>query len=366
MDKYYILILGWVAVMGILSIMISMKRVETVCGKEEYRWKPVWAVVTVMPLIWMCSQRGGIMDTGAYLEGFKDMPGAFSGIVSYIGTVKKDKGFYFLSAVIKCIVGNNSVVYLFIIAVLQAGMLFYVYRKYSSRYLMSFFLFLASTDYISWMFNGMRQFLAVTITFIGIKFILDKKYVRAIILILIASLMHQSALLMIPFIFIVQGKAWNKKTLLFILAVIAVVASVGQFTNVLDSMLAETQYKNVVSDWQSWEDNGTNVLRVLVYAVPTILSLIGLKYIRNADEPIINLSVNMSIVSAGFYIVSMFTSGIFIGRLPIYFSLYNYILLPWEIDNMFTKRSARLVYIITVCAYLVFYYYQMHFAWSFI
>lgn len=366
MDKYYILILGWVAVMGILSIMISMKRVEMVCGKEEYRWKPVWAVVTVVPLIWMCSQRGGIMDTGVYLEGFKDMPGVFSGIASYMGTVKKDKGFYFLSAVIKCIVGNNSVVYLFIIAVLQAGMLFYVYRKYSSRYLVSFFLFLASTDYISWMFNGMRQFLAVTITFIGIKFILDKKYVKAIILILIASLMHQSALLMIPFIFIVQGKAWNKKTLLFILAVIAVVASVGQFTNVLDSMLAETQYKNVVSDWLSWEDNGTNVLRVLVYAVPTILSLIGIKYIRNADNPIINLSTNMSIVSVGFYVVSMFTSGIFIGRLPIYFSLYSYILLPWEIDNMFTKRSARLVYIMTVCAYLVFYYYQMHFAWNFI
>ena len=205
MDKYYILILGWVAVMGILSIMISMKRVEMVCGKEEYRWKPVWAVVTVVPLIWMCSQRGGIMDTGVYLEGFKDMPGVFSGIASYMGTVKKDKGFYFLSAVIKCIVGNNSVVYLFIIAVLQAGMLFYVYRKYSSRYLVSFFLFLASTDYISWMFNGMRQFLAVTITFIGIKFILDKKYVKAIILILIASLMHQSALLMIPFIFIVNN-----------------------------------------------------------------------------------------------------------------------------------------------------------------
>lgn len=231
---------------------------------------------------------------------------------------------------------------------------------------MSFFLFLASTDYISWMFNGIRQFTAVTITFIGIKFILDKKYVKAIVLILIASLMHQSALLMIPFIFIVQGKAWNKKTLLFILAVIAVVASVGQFTNVLDSMLAETQYKNVVSDWQSWKDNGTSALRVLVYSIPTILSLIGIKYIRNADDPVINLSVNMSIVSVGFYIVSMFTSGIFIGRLPIYFSLYSYILLPWEIDNMFTKRSARLIYVMTICAYLAFYYYQMHFAWNFI
>ena len=50
--------------------------------------------------------------------------------------------------------------------------------------------------------------------------------------------MHQSALLMIPFIFIVQGKAWNKNTLLFILAVIVVVVSVGKFTNILDSVLA--------------------------------------------------------------------------------------------------------------------------------
>ena len=218
----------------------------------------------------------------------------------------------------------------------------------------------ASTDYISWMFNGMRQFLAVTITFIGIKFILDKKYVKAIILILIASLMHQSALLMIPFIFIVQGKAWNKKTLLFILAVIAVVASVGQFTNVLDSMLAETQYKNVVSDWQSWNDNGTNALRVLVYAVPSVLSLIGLRFIRNEDDKVINLCTNMSIVSVGFYIVSMFTSGIFIGRLPIYFSLYSYILLPWEIDHMFTKRSARLIYVVMVVGYLGFYLYSVN------
>lgn len=112
MDKNYILIIGWVAVMAMLSVLTSVKQEETVCGKKEYRWRPVWAVVTVLPLVWMCSQRGGIMDTGAYLEGYKDMPRAFGGIISYIETVKKDKGFYFLSAVIKCIVGNRSAVYL--------------------------------------------------------------------------------------------------------------------------------------------------------------------------------------------------------------------------------------------------------------
>ena len=288
------------------------------------------------------------------------MPVSLGGMASYMATVKKDKGFYFVSAVIKCIVGNHVNIYFIVLAAIQAGVLIYVYRKYSSRYLVSFFLFIASTDYISWMFNGIRQFLAVTITFIGIKFILDKKYAKAIILILIASLMHQSALLVIPFIFIAQGKAWNKKTLLFMVAVIVIVAGIGQFTNVLDSMLAETQYKNVVSDWQSWNDNGTNALRVLVYAVPSVLSLIGLRFIRNEDDKVINLCTNMSIVSVGFYIVSMFTSGIFIGRLPIYFSLYSYILLPWEIDHMFTKRSARLIYVVMVVGYLGFFLYSVN------
>lgn len=148
-------------------------------------------------------------------KSFSEMPVSLGGMASYMATVKKDKGFYFVSAVIKCIVGNHVNIYFIVLAAIQAGVLIYVYRKYSSRYLVSFFLFIASTDYISWLFNGIRQFLAVTITFIGIKFILDKKYAKAIILILIASLMHQSALLVIPFIFIAQGKAWNKKDITF-------------------------------------------------------------------------------------------------------------------------------------------------------
>ena len=178
-------------------------------------------------------------------------------------------------------------------------------------------------------------------------------------MILIASLFHQSALLVLPFVFIVQGKAWNKKTLFFIIAVVVAVVFADRFTDILDNMLAETQYQNVVSDWEQFQDDGTNILRVLVYSVPAILSLIGLKYIRQENSALINICTNMSIASAGLYVISMFTSGIFIGRLPIYFSLYNYILLPWEINRIFTKQSARIIYIIMVIAYLGFYLYSL-------
>lgn len=355
----YLLILIWVGIVYIIGLFVNVQRTEYVCGERVKRYYPVWAFVIFLPVIIWCAFRGYIGDTDAYMQGFKSAPATFSEIPQYMGSVSKDKGFFFLTAVIKGIIGERVELYLFLIALLQALLLIKIYRKYSPNYLISFFLFIASTDYISWMFNGIRQFVAVTITFAALEFILNKKYVQAIIVILIASLFHQSALLVIPFIFIVQGKAWNKRTLMFIAAVIFAVAFVGRFTNMLDATLEGTQYENVVGDWIEFNDDGTNVFRVLVYSVPALLSLVGIRYTKGTNDPVINLCTNMSIVSAGLYLISMVTSGIMIGRLPIYFSLYSYILLPWELKYMFTKRSGRLVYIVMVVAYLGFYFYSM-------
>lgn len=363
MSNYY-LILIWIAFFGFLMMVNQMMRTETVMGKRVERMQPLWAVVLVLPLVLWAANRGYAEDTGAYITEFHRMPSGLGGIAEYIDGVKKDKVFYLVSALIKSFLSSDVKVYFFIIAAVQAYLLFRVYRKYSTRYVLSFFLFIASTDFFSWMFNGMRQFTAVTITLLAFEFILNKKYVRAIFIVLIASLFHQSALLVIPFIFIVQGEAWNKKTLFFIVLVVVVLSSIEQFTGLLDNMLQETQYENVVSDWIQGEDDGTNVLRVLVYAIPTILSLVGLRYIQAENSKLINICTNMSVISTCLYIISMFTSGIFIGRLPIYFSLYNYILLPWEIDHMFEERSASFLYMAMSVAYVGFYILHIRFIWG--
>ena len=164
---------------------------------------------------------------------------------------------------------------------------------------------------------------------------------------------------MLPFLFLTRGRAWNRKTILFVLLAVFTVLFIDRFTNILELLLKETQYENVVSEWKGFEDDGTNLLRVSVYAVPTLLSLFGLRMIRAANDPLIDLCVNMSIVSTGIYLVSAFTSGIFIGRLPIYFSLYNYILLPWELHHLFTQRSARTMTVIMVVFYVLFYFYGL-------
>lgn len=350
---------------GALAIFIPKQR-ELVNGKKEERWTVLAALILIAPyIIWAGFRSNVFGDTLSYRRAFQECASSFSEIGTYLSGVTKDKGFYLLMALEKCVFGDSDTLFFLLLAVFQLLIVMWMCRKYSEDYWFSIFLFIASTDYLSWSFNGIRQFTAVVIAYAATPFILKKKYIPAILIILLASTMHQSALLMLPVVFIVQGRAWNKKTVLCILGCLLALLFVDRFTDIMDSMLAETQYVNVVSDYQSWNDDGTNPLRVLVYSIPTILSLIGLKYIRTEDDTMISVATGGSAIVCGIYIISMATSGIFLGRLPIYVSLWSQcILLPWEINHMFTEQSARLIKIITVLCYCVFFYYQVHYSWG--
>ena len=45
------------------------------------------------------------------------------------------------------------------------------------------------------------------------------------------------------------------------------------------------------------------------------------------------------------------------------YSIFGYILLPWEIDYLYKDNSRISVYFLMIIFYLLFYYYQMHMAW---
>lgn len=360
----YIFILIWLGAMAFLKSLRDLKKNEIVCGKVVRRYHMWFAVLAFAPVIWMAGNRGWFADTGMYILQYLAIPKSITALPEYAASIDKDSGFYIFSAILKLFIGNDYITYLRILAIIQGISIIAIFRKYSPAYVLSIFLFVASTDYISWMFNGLRQFMAVTLIFAATGLMLKKKYVPLLIIILLASTMHQSALIMIPLVFIAQGKAMNQKTMMFIVLALIGIVFVGEFTDILNDTLADTQYKNVMSDAKMFNDDGTNPIRVMVYSVPAILAFVGRRTIRRANDPLINLCTNMSVITMGIYLVSMVTSGIFIGRLPIYVSLYNYILLPWEIQHMFTKRTRKFIYIGMTGAYLFFYYYQMHMSWG--
>lgn len=360
----YLLILLWMFFTSALARTAGMHRRENVLGKEERRATWTYALIVMLPLIaWAVTRSNYFGDTGMYIVDYRSIPSFMSGKMDYIRSHTKDTGFYAMGALVSIFAGMHFRYFFLLIALVQGYALMKLYRKHSEDYWLAIFVFVASTDYLSWMYNGIRQFFAVAITLYAFEPIVRKKYVKAAVIIAFASLFHQSALMMLPIMFIVQGRPWNWKTLLVIMGTVVVMSASGIFTDTLDSALANTQYRNVVSDWRGGSDDGTNPLRVLVYSVPTILSLFCRQKIMKSHNRVLRVACNMGIMSTALYLVSMVTSGIYIGRLPIYCSLYaNGILLPWELKHVF-GRSMRSF---AVFCYVMFYFFQLIFAWGLI
>ncbi len=356
----------WIFFLGGFMTLLGFKRKEIVLGKEVTRWEPFAACIIAIPYILMIGFRDDSFgDTGAYRGTMLSAPSSLSKLPAYLETITKDRGYAVFTVIEKSIFGNSDVIFFIIIAAIQIGCLIYFYRKYSCDFWSSMFLFIASTELMSWGYNGIRQFLAMAIIIVNSRFLFEKKYIQMIIVVLIASTFHASMLIMLPIIFIVQGKAWNKKTILTIILTVVILFYINEFTNILDELLSNTQYSNMVTDWTEWEDDGTNPIRVFVYCIPMILSIIGLPQIRKLNDNFINIITNMSIMTAAIAVISMVTSGIFIGRmiaLPAFYS--TGLLLPWEIKNLFTKDSAFLMKIAMIIGYILFFYYQMHFTWG--
>ena len=357
-------LLIWLALAGgLLAFAVPQKPVQ-VLGKTEYRWSWGAALALACPYVIWAANRGGIGDTEAYRRMFRDIPTLDGALTTYLAEHGKDQGFTVLVSVIKTLIGSNDKLFFFLIAAFQVFCIVYFFRKYSTNFLLCMFMFVVSTDYMSWMFNGMRQFVAVCIILLNFGLVLRKRYIPAVLVILLASTIHASALMMIPLIFVIQGRAWNRKTLILLVCVGAAILLIDPFTAFLDSVLAETQYNDLITNdiWKN--DDGTNILRALFYSIPTVLSLIGKKQVDKRNSPIVNLCVNCSVCTAALYFLSVFSSGIYIGRLPIYTTLEGYAAVPWLIGHTFTKRSARIVVGGLICGYLLFFYYQMHFAWN--
>ncbi len=353
-------LLIWLPIGTIFCNLVIPKKTEIQYGQKVNKWRFSSALILFLPYIIWAGFRSltDFGDTAAYKDMFNAVPGNLSEMLSYAAEQTKDRGYSVLMTLFKVFVSNSYVVFFVTVAIIQGICIIYVFRKYSTDYAFSIFIFVASGDYVGWMHSGIRQFLVVAIIMACIPLILKKRYVPVIALILILSTIHMSALMLIPFIFIAQGKAWGGRTVFVIGCTMLAVLFVDNFTGILTTIMENTQYSGATAEFAS--DDGVNIFRVLVFSVPTIISFVLRRRIRAVADPAMNYFVNCALISSCLYIIGYFTSGLLFGRLPIYFSVTNPILLAMEFDLFFEKRSASMIKFATVICYCAYFYYQMH------
>lgn len=357
MPVYWSMLL-FTVVIGIFCYGTPKKRV-LVDGQQIYRVKMGFVFVIVGYIVFFAGFRDKVLDTGTYIATFDALPSEFEGLFSYLNSIDGDQGFYFLAGLFKMFISNEHYAWLFFLAAISCICIFRTLYKYSVDFPLAAYLFIATTTF-SWLMNGTRQFLVASILFGFVDWLIEGKKFRYAFLALLLATIHSSAVF-VAFIvlFISSEEIFGKKMLFFmILTIIGTYYSESLFS-----------FLGTISESMNYEETmtlagGSNIIRLLEALIPVLIVLVNYKNVKNIAPRFIKVAINMSLVGACFYFASTFTNGILVGRMPIYFTIYNLYLLPWAIRNCFTKESRKIVWILCVVCYLAYFYYQMCIAWG--
>lgn len=223
--------------------------------------------------------------------------------------------------------------------------------KYSINFSLSIFLYLTMMDYFS-SFNGIRQWIASAILFAGLPLLLDGKKGKYALLILLAYFFHNSAVIMLPVMFTLFWNPKSSKTYVLLLLIFAFFFIFPSQTNALLEWIAPDNYKKY---FDTEGDDGVNLLRVLVAAIPVILTRIYYKNITEdkQEKPFIDVLINFSTLN--FMIMVLGLRNTTMARLGMYFSTYNVLLIPYLI-RVFKEESRLTAKVMIMACFFVYFY----------
>ncbi len=352
----YWLLLIWTLIAG---AWYSLRpRYVSVGGSLEKRARFDQVIIGFAPIIFFAGLKGrGIIDSGGYITSFENAQSSLGDMT----LESKSIGFDLLEVAFKQFVSSDYHVWIFFLALISCICIMISLYKYSPMFGLSLFIFVASTQF-TWLLNGIRQYLVVTILFANVDLIVERKQWKYIVLILIMSTIHVTALVMLPVYYIVQLKPWSKRMWLVITGSCLLSFVIGKIEPVMTFFLQDTAYETTFTEALTYE--GTNILRMVVAAIPVVFVILNRKKIKKLDTPVINICINMSILNLCVFIVSTAVGGNLFGRMAQYFTIYELITLPWLISNCFSKLGMQMISLIAMVSYSIWFYYQMVVVWD--
>jgi transmembrane protein EpsG len=301
------------------------------------------ALLVMACLVIVSGLRSNIGDTFFYKLTYKTNEFYWSDV-----SLKEDYGFIILQILLKKIT-NDPQLLLFITALITNVCIVIVLYKYARLFELAIYLYITTGAYIVSM-NGIRQYLAASILFLGTIFIVKGDWKKYFGIVILASSFHQTALILLPIYFIVRRKAWTNSTMIVLMIGIVFTAFFGQLSTLLFTMMEDTQY----GVYSEFEEGGANIIRVIISGLPLILAYLKQDKLRTL-WPHIDIIVNMSIIGFVFMVIS--SQNWIFARFSIYFGLYNLLLIPW-IVKLFDNKSQRVFYYLVVVFYFLYHVYE--------
>lgn len=341
---YYSIIL-WFLLMWFCYSASAAGRVHGKLSLEQQVGRVSWGfvIITFAYLTFWVGMRTAFVDTAAYIRMFEMHDIEHKSLIAILYESEKGYGFTFLTHLFKNVCPYSQC-WLMFLALLSCGCVMVTFKKYSPHFFLTSLIYILSCSF-AWSMNGIRQYFCVTIIFACLPLIIKKRWILLTIVTFLLSTVHTSALIMLPVYFVVQSKPWSKMMIISILTTSSFVCFPGLFSSGMEAVLDGSDYEGLTERFGS----GVNIIRVLFFSLPAVIAFLGRKKLSEQNNNVLDLCVNMSVLTACMYAIGSVTSGILMGRFPIYCQLFSYILIAYESKILFSRNSR----ILFVAAYIV-------------
>lgn len=299
-------------------------------------------------LVLVAGLRSNIGDTGAYMHSFtllgKDVSQVLGG---------GDFGFNVLQVLLKNITDNPQVL-VFTTSLMTNSLIFYALYRFADPFEIGTYLYITTGCYLVTM-NGIRQYLGAAILFAAVKLLMDGKWKQYFLVVLLASTMHTSALIMLPVYFVVRRKAWSIATVCIMVPAMVGFVFFDEMISVVFTVLQDTQYGHY-REYFAQAGHGANILRALIAAAPLVLAYMKRKELKEQWRES-DVFANLCLLDFLFMLFS--TYNWILARFSIYFGLYNLVLLSRLIKTCKGREKALLYYLVIFCYFIYFYFEQV-------
>lgn len=346
----------WLGLLYIFKVTTASYWITEENGFPQRQTPKLNAVLAFIPIIYFVVSNSMFSgDLYFYVLKIQNLPTQWDEIILFFRGLENSPLFWAFWILVKAVLGDGQSTIRFILAIFHAIPCIWLFRKYSDDYWLCVYLFVASSFPMAWMMNGVRQFAAAVIIYMATPYMVEKQWSKWVFWVLVATLVHQTAIIMLPIIYVALGTAWNRKTMLMLFGAIAAAVMFSTVSGSVDNLLTTAGYATE----EYALDNGVHPLRVLVNFVPVALAFYGRNDIDLENSPFMNLIVNMSIANFALYLIGMVTSGILVGRIPAYTNLYSFLLLSNIVSQIFPVSTEKTIKVLMVACYGLFFYVQM-------
>lgn len=202
--------------------------------------------------------------------------------------------------------------------------------------LIFFFLFFTVSTFFFNQSNGIRQYTAATILLLSIKNLYEKKYIRMLLSVLIATLFHSSAVLFLSVLFVIKFFLHRFKNLIWIIYLIIsiIMIKVNIVTFIIKFIPFLSRYSHYLDSlWGTNQIPMVNILTKLIYVPFYLISLKSLsKLYENKDIFLFQLGF----FSYGVKLICL--SSPILNRFAAYFEIFTIFPLYYFLCDFFSRK----------------------------